>query len=247
MTSVLFFYIACVYLHKKQIDLLIEKNEVMNVKVILDFLIALKHNNNRDWFHENKSLYEAARSEFESIVNHLIPDISNFDKSIGLLTAKECVFRIYRDIRFSKDKIPYKSHFGAFIAPGGRKSVKAGYYLHLEDGMSVLGGGIYRPPSDILKALRQEIYYNFDEFSSIINAKDFNKYFKEINDDDKLKKPPKDFPPDFKGIDLLKNKSYTIIHHLSNENVLGSHFGGYILEIFSAMFPFNAFLTRGME
>lgn len=142
---------------------------------------------------------------------------------------------------------PYKAHFGAFIAPGGRKSVKAGYYLHLEDGMSVLGGGIYRPPSDILKLLRQEIYYNINEFKTILDAKDFKKYFKEMNEDDKLKRPPKDFPADFEGINLLKNKSFTIMHHLSNEQVLGSQFHDYILEIFSAMYPFNAFLTRGME
>ena len=136
-------------------------------KNILLFLNELKNNNNRDWFHANKPKYNEAKVEFENYINNLIPEIGKFDNEIKHLEAKECIFRIFRDVRFSKDKSPYKPNFGAYIVKGGKKSGNAGYYLHIEPENSFLGGGIYMPPSNILKAIRIEIYENIDEFKSI--------------------------------------------------------------------------------
>ena len=139
------------------------------MKTILDFLTNLKANNNRDWFNENRNLYDDAKSDFESLINRLIPAIYNFDPDIGTLSAKQCVFRIYRDVRFSKDKSPYKTNMGGFIARGGRKGGFAGYYLHIDPQQSFIAGGMHMPPPNILKKVRQEILYNIDEFKSIIH------------------------------------------------------------------------------
>jgi uncharacterized protein (TIGR02453 family) len=217
----------------------------MNVNKILDFLNDLQLNNNREWFQKNKSRYEENRNDFESFINLLIPGIIKFDPSIGNVTAGECMFRIYRDIRFSNDKTPYKTHFGAFMAEGGRKGIKAGYYIHLANDESFLGGGLYMPAPEILKAARQEIYYNIGEFKEILQERFFQKYYGGIHDmEDKLKKPPKDFPADFPEIDLLKHKSYAVWHTLAVADMQKETFPGEVVEKFRAMQPFNAFLNR---
>ena len=135
----------------------------------LAFLTVLKENNYKEWFHENKPLYEEAKKEFEPFVNILIQEIRSIDKEVGHLEPKDCIFRVFRDIRFSKDKTPYKTNFGAFVAKGGgRKSEFGGYYFHLEPDNCLLAGGIWMPQPDILKAMRQEIYHNIDEFLEIL-------------------------------------------------------------------------------
>jgi len=131
---------------------------------IIKFLTTLKENNNRDWFNKNKKWYQRSIEEFEVYVNCLIGEIQKFDVDIRFLAAKDCIFRIYRDIRFSKDKSPYKTNFGAFIVKDGRKSGNAGYYLHIEPGSSFLGGGIYMPPAETLRVVRKEIFENTKEF-----------------------------------------------------------------------------------
>ena len=146
---------------------------------ILDFLKDLDKNNNREWFHANKPYYNEAKSEFESYVNQLIPEIQNLDKKIGELSVKNSLFRIYRDVRFSKDKSPYKTNMGAYFSKGGRKLGNAGYYIHVQPGNSFIGGGIYMPPSDILKKLRTEIYNFSEDYIKIVTNKNFIKTFKE--------------------------------------------------------------------
>ena len=121
----------------------------MITPTILEFLTLIKENNNREWFHENKALYNQAKNDFEVFVNLAINEISKFDKSIVSVDAKDCIFRIFRDVRFSKSKMPYKANFGAFIIKGGKKSPMAGYYIHVEPGNSFLAGGIYMPPADV--------------------------------------------------------------------------------------------------
>ena len=147
------------------------------------FLGELRKNNNREWFQANRKWYEQCRSEFEFFVTLLINEIGKFDRSIGALKASDCLFRIYRDIRFSPDKTPYKTNFGAYIAKGGRKSEFAGYYFHIEPGNCMLAGGIYMPSKEILKAIREEIYHNTEDFLAIIHNKDFQKVFLEISGD----------------------------------------------------------------
>jgi uncharacterized protein (TIGR02453 family) len=216
------------------------------MKKVIDFLSELKLNNNREWFEANKKQYEAAKTEFEGLLNKLIPLIYKFDPEIGLLTAKDCVFRIYRDVRFSKDKSPYKTNMGGYINKGGRKGLYAGYYVHIEPGSSMLAGGIYMPPPDVLKKARQEIYYHSDEFKGILNNKEFKKIFRQM-EEDKLSRPPKDFPADFKDIDLLKYKSYTVVHAINDEIITGADFVGYTRNVFNVLFPFNNFINRGLE
>jgi uncharacterized protein (TIGR02453 family) len=210
----------------------------------LSFLSLLKENNYKEWYHENKPLYETAKEEFELFVKHLIGLVGQFDKSLGILEPKDCIFRIFRDIRFSKDKTPYKTNFGAFIARGGRKGENGGYYFHLEPGNSLLAGGIWMPQPDLLKAIRTEIYNNIDEFITIISSKDFKKYFGSIDSDYVLKTAPKDYPKDWPYIDLLKHKSYTVSTLFTDAILTGPSLPEYTIEVFKAMYPFNSYLNN---
>ena len=145
-------------------------------KSTLQFLKDLKQNNNREWFMDHKSVYEAAKIEFEQFIDGTMQKIAAFDPSIAHHNAKSCVFRIYRDVRFSKDKSPYKTHFGAHITSAATRSEihsRAGYYIHVGHGESMLAGGAYLPQGDWLKAIRQEIHYNATALKEILNQKDF--------------------------------------------------------------------------
>ncbi|MBN2612269.1 MAG: DUF2461 domain-containing protein [Bacteroidales bacterium] len=212
---------------------------------ILNYLKKLSKNNNKEWFHANKPMYEKVRKEFEFTVQLLVIEIGKFDKTISGLTAKDCVFRIFRDVRFSSDKTPYKTNFGAFMAPGGRKSGRAGYYLHVEPGNYFLAGGIYMPPSDILKKVRYEIFHNLDEFEEIIHHAGFKKYFGQIWGN-RLSAAPRGFPKDFKGIDYLKYKDYNMVHELNEATITGEGFIGYAAEVFRAMLPLNRFINQAI-
>lgn len=216
------------------------------MKPTLEFLSDLKHNNNRDWFNTNKKRYLEARSELDELVNQVIPEIRKFDPEIGTITAKDCVFRIYRDVRFSKDKSPYKTNMGGFIARGGRKGGFAGYYIHIDPAGSFIAGGNYMPPSDILKMIRQEIMYNIDEFKAIINKTSFRKTFGDL-DGEKLSRPPKDFPADFPEIELLKLKSFTVMHPASMETLLQKDPVKYIVKVFKELHPLNQFLNNALS
>ena len=212
----------------------------------LTFLQELSKNNNREWFNDNRKSYEAAKAEFEEFLNDVIPALRNFDDQIGTLKAKDCMFRIFRDVRFSKNKDPYKTNMGGFISKGGRKGIHAGYYIHIEPEKSFLGGGIYMPQSDVLKKIRQEILYQVDEFKSIINDKNFLKTYTQM-EGNKLVRPPKGFPADFPDIELLKYKSYVAVHELSNDDILKDNFKKHIAKTFKVLHPFNAFLNRSLD
>jgi uncharacterized protein (TIGR02453 family) len=212
---------------------------------VLTFLRKLKENNNKEWFTANKPEFTAAKETFETLVAEVIGEISSIDRELSGLDPKKCIFRIYRDIRFSPDKTPYKTNFGAFFNQGGKKSMKAGYYLHIEPGNSFLGGGIWMPHGNILKAIRQEIFYNVEEFKKITGKKEFNDYYTEFAGD-KLQRPPVGFPKDFPDIDLLKFKNYAV-GHVVDDKVIKSD--GLVLEIVKAykiLQPFNAFLNRSI-
>jgi uncharacterized protein (TIGR02453 family) len=209
---------------------------------ILEFLKALKNNNNRNWFAENKKWYQNSREEFEVYVNFLIGEIQQFDNDIRFLTAKDFIFRIYRDIRFSRDKSPYKTNFGAFFVKGGRKSGNAGYYLHIEPGNCFLAGGIYMPSSYILKIIRKEIYENIEEFKSIITDKKFIHHFKEISGE-KLKASPHGYSGDFPEMELLKHKSYTAIKSIPDNFILNENFNEEVIRVFKAIYPLINFIN----
>lgn len=217
----------------------------MNTKLIFSFLEDLEKNNNREWFHANKHRYEIAKKEFEDFLNQLIPEIAKFDPDIKNLTAKDCIFRIYNDIRFAKNKPPYKTNFGGFIVKGGKNAGNSGYYLHLERKNCFAGGGIYMPSADKLKLIRQEIYYNYKEFSGLLSAKPFRKNFDGL-DDLKASRVPKDFPKDCESAEMLKYKSYTMLTPLSQKQLQSPDLKRHLIEIFKSMTAVNHFLNRAI-
>lgn len=216
------------------------------MKAVLEFISELKQNNTREWFEANKQRYLKVKEEHEALLDKVIDGIASIDPYTGRPATKDCVFRIYRDIRFSKDKQPYKEHIGAFISQGGRKTSKPGYYLHLDPGNCFYGGGIYMPPPDVLKKLRNEIYFDSDTFKGILEEKKFKKMFGDLYQD-KLVKPPKDFDPEFANIDLLKYKSYFVERALTDEEVTSPDFVKIILETTKQMQSFQKFLYRAFE
>ncbi|PID99046.1 TIGR02453 family protein [Candidatus Saccharibacteria bacterium] len=213
---------------------------------IYRFLIDLHANNNREWFNANKQRYLEARDLFETFVDQIIQGLKAIDDTIEVENAKECVFRIYRDTRFSKNKLPYKDNFGAFITRGGRKSPFAGYYVNIEPSGSFVGGGIYHPDSRILHAVRQHIFEHPEAFLNILNDKNFKDLFPEIYGD-RLKMAPKGFPKDFSEIELLKYKDYAVMQNLDDDFFLQDDAVKQVLKTFEIQKPFIDFLNEPIE
>lgn len=220
-----------------------------NMKTILTYLSALKENNNRIWFNEHKAQYLMAQEQYERISQDFLMAISTFDADMQHVNFKEANFRIYRDIRFSANKTPYKLHFGAFFAyPNGRKSHRGGYYLHIEPNHSFMGIGVWKPERKHLQAIRKNIYNYYDEFKNIIEDNTFVKNFgKEMNDKDKLKKIPTGFSKDFENPELLKHKNYIISHHFDNRTLEKHDFIPYIKEKAKIGYPFLSFLNEAID
>jgi len=214
---------------------------------VLEFLSALKEHNRKEWFHANKPVYQKVRREFEQYVGLLIAGIARFDDSVKSLEPRDCIFRINRDIRFSKDKRPYKTNFGAYIAPGGRKGGYAGYYFHLEPGASFAAGGVYMPSGPALKAIRNEIYDHVDEFLEILNEPAFKKHFDRLDEIEKLKTAPKGFPKDFEYIELLNHKHYTASKPLSEDLLTSEALTDEVLSAYEALYPMNYFLNEAIS
>lgn len=219
----------------------------MDTKLILEFLAQLKLNNNREWFNDNKKWYETAKKEVENFISEMIATISDVDPSVQTPAVKECMFRIFRDVRFGADKSPYKTNFGGFIAQGGRKSSFPGYYFHFEPGESMLAGGVYQPQPETLKLLRNEVYFHSEELKEIMGKPAFRKYFGHLGDFDKMKKAPKDFPADFPDIDLLKYRSYIVSQTIPDKVVLTDNYKVQVLEMVKELQPFMAFLNRAIK
>ena len=220
----------------------------MHTEDIINFLKELNENNNREWFAQNKSRYEKVKPKFDEISRLLISQISIFDNDIKNVDVKDCVFRIYRDIRFSTDKTPYKTHFGVYIASaGGRKSQRGGYYLHLDPAGSFIAVGVWCPPPNILKALRQSVCDNIDELDEIRSETGFNTYFKTFFEEDKLKNVPAGFPRDFPDAELLKLKHYMVDHKLNDDILNAPNLVSRLGEIARAGYPLNKFLNYTVD
>lgn len=219
----------------------------MEIKNILDFLNELKINNNREWFQQNKKRYDQIKSSMHAFLKGLIPQVATFDPEVSAIKPEECMFRIYRDVRFSNDKSPYKTQIGAFVSKTGRKGNHPGYYFHLEPGQSFLAGGLYMPPPEVLKAVRSEVYYNVSEFKAILQHPDFVKYFGQPDDFDKLTRPPKGFDSNWPDIDLLKYRSYVVTHNLNEMDLLNLKTEELAMPVFRAMHPLNVFLKKAMD
>jgi len=212
----------------------------------LRFLRQLKANNNKEWMDANRKQYEEAKADFESFIAALIEGAGGFDPELGTLIPKQCIFRINRDIRFSEDKSPYKTNFGAHFTKGGKKSPFAGYYFHLEPGHSFIGGGAWMPPADMLKNIRQEIDYDFDAFKKIVDGREFKKLFPKI-DGEQLKKAPQGYDPGNPAIDYLRYKSFTVGHAVPDEWLSGKNLVKDTLKSFKTMKPFIDFLNRAVQ
>ena len=210
------------------------------------FLSELKENNNKAWFDENRKRYEQIRQSVVLTAELLIHEISDFDKSVSGIQPKNCIFRINRDIRFSNDKSPYKTNMGIFVTPGGKNASMAGYYMHIEPGNSFLSGGIYIPPSPVLKAIRQEIYSNYDEFLGIINDSEFKDEFTDFWGE-KLKTKPKGFPDDFEGLEYLRLKHYAVIKPENDELMTSEKLIGEIRKVYAALYPLNRFINQAIK
>lgn len=218
------------------------------IKNILHFLSELKQNNNREWFAENKDWYNQVKTDFEALGANLIREISTFDEDIKHVDVKDCVFRIYRDVRFSHDKSPYKTHIGIYIAShGGRKSQRGGYYIHFEPDNCFVGCGVWMPQPNILKALRQSIYENIDEFNDILENSAFKKQFPKLNEEGKMKKIPLGFPADFPQAELLKNKSFLVDTAITDEHLVATDFAKTISQLLKVAYPFMSFLNYTVD
>lgn len=220
----------------------------MMIENILRFLTELKQNNSREWFTSNKGWYDQVKAEFEVIGARLMVEISKFDSDIKHVDVKDCVFRIYRDVRFSHDKTPYKTHFGIYIASaGGRKSQRGGYYLHLDPEKSFFGCGVWMPQPDVLKALRQSIYENIEEFEEITEHPEFKKVYPKLSDEGKVKKLPIGFPADFPQADILKNKSFLVDCELTEKELHTDGFVENLTRLAHIAHPFLSFLNYTVD
>jgi len=214
-------------------------------KTTLTFLKDLKKNNNRDWFKKHKNVYESALADFEELIGELLFAVSAFDKTIVGVQPKETMFRIYRDVRFAKDKTPYKTHFGAVIGPGGRKCTDAMYYFHLEPGNSFLAGGLHQPPSPDLAKIRTEIDKNGSALKKIMKSASFKKLFEKI-EGEQLISAPRGYDVDHPHIDLLRYKDLLITRTLSDTQALSQQLVPEMTKTFKAMKPFNDFLNNAL-
>lgn len=211
-------------------------------KQILDFLSELQENNNREWFKDNKARFDILQKEFIDIVQVLINRISMFDKEVAGMQPKDCIFRIYRDIRFSPNKLPYKNHFGAYVALGGRKSERSGYYIHLEPGNSIFSGGLWQPEPALLKLLRKEIYNQIDEFVEILEKPSFKAVYGTL-EGEKLKRMPAGYPSDFPHSEILLYKDFTVAASRPDKFFEKKNWIEDAIKCFEELFPFNQFLN----
>lgn len=206
-----------------------------------DYLNLLKKNNTREWFHANKKTYDGVKANFESTIKELIVSIGAFEDMTGV-EVKNCNYRIARDVRFSKDKAPYKTWLSASFSAGGRKSGRMDYYLHIQDNESFLGGGMYSPTPEQLAKLRQEIDYNAQELKSIIYQHEFVKVFGEP-EGESVKSAPKGYSKDHPEIELLRKKQLFFWHKFTNEEVNSDNFVQNVTDTCFVLKPFLDFLN----
>ncbi len=217
-------------------------------KETIQFLDDLKANNNRDWFLENKKRYEAFKKDYQQLVADLLDAMKPLDPSLEMLEVKNCTFRINRDIRFSKDKTPYKSHLGIWLSSGTKGQNRSGYYIHLEKGASFIAGGLYCPESEDLKKMRKEIAYFHDDIEAILEEKDFKREFNDFDRNEKntLKNPPRGYEKEHPAIELLKLKSFESSQKIDFSAVSKKDFVSVMSQKLIALKPLNDFINRAL-
>jgi uncharacterized protein (TIGR02453 family) len=213
----------------------------------LNFLKELKKNNNKPWFDTNRKKYETAKADMALLVQSIINSVAIFDEPIGLLEPKNCTFRINRDVRFSKDKSPYKNNMGASFNAGGKKVNNAGYYFHCEPGNCFAAGGFYMPSPIELNKIRQEIDYNLDVWLKIIGNKTFKKYFpKGVDGIENLSRPPRGYDEQNPAIKFLKMKGFIVSSPFSDNDILAKNAVKEITATFRAIKPMVDFLNNAV-
>jgi uncharacterized protein (TIGR02453 family) len=214
----------------------------------LTFLKNLKKNNNRPWFEKNKSVYLTAKEDIEHFTERLIEGFGKTDVDIAPLQIKDCTFRIYRDVRFSKDKRPYKANMGAYLNKGGKKMPTAGYYFHCEPGGNFIAGGMWMPMAPELSKVRQEIDYNFAEWTKILGNRAFKKMFSGgLDQADILSRPPKGYEAENPAIDYLKLKSFVVRHPLTDQQMVSRTLLKEVITAFDVIHDYVHFLNRSIE
>ncbi|WP_304235542.1 DUF2461 domain-containing protein [Jiulongibacter sediminis] len=210
----------------------------------LHFLEDLAKNNEKEWFHENRGRYEEARANFIDFSSEVLEQLKTIQDDLLNTEIKKCILRINRDIRFTKDKRPYKNYFGAGFGPGGSSSGRSDFYLQIEPGgKSFLGGGMWSPSPENMAKWRQEIDYNPDALKSIIYAPEFKNYFKEIAGQ-QLKTKPKGYEIDHPEIDLLKYKELFFYRYYSDEEVCSENFSDEIFKACKLMKPYQDYVNE---
>ena len=215
----------------------------------LKFLKDLSKNNDRSWFESHRKQYDDAKTDFEDFIQSVIDRHSKKDEDLKEQIAKQCIFRINRDIRFSKDKSPYKINMGASMSRGGKKSTYAGYYFHLEPGKSFIGGGLWMPEPDKMKKVRQEIDYCFDEFKQITGSRKFKATYGELYTGEgiKLSKVPQGFEKDNPAAEWLKLKSWLAMKNITDADLASKDLLKKTTEAFDTLQPMIKFLNRAIE
>lgn len=215
----------------------------------IKFLKDLKKNNNKPWFDKNRAQYEAAKTDFADFIQQVINKHSKSDPSIKSITAKDCLFRINRDVRFSKDKSPYKTNMGAYINRGGKKSLFAGYYFHFEPGAAFTGGGLWMPMPPELKKVRQEIDYNFDTFRKIASNKKFKTIYNDLSRDKEyvLSRVPKGYEADNPAAEYLKLKSFVALTPLTDSDLTSKDLVKKTVAAFGALQPLIHFINNSIK
>ena len=215
----------------------------MTLQPALQFLAQLERNNNKAWFEENRPAYDAARAAVEDFLEAVIDALRNTDP-LGDLTAKQCLMRIHRDIRFSRDKSPYNTAISASIAPGGRKSGKMGYYISVgPQDRSIVAGGLYSPTPEQLARFRKAIESDASELRAIARAKAFVEHFGQIAGE-KLKTAPKGYERTHPEIDLLQLKQAIVIRHFTDAEIVKPDFPEHVVAACKAMKPFVTWLDE---
>ena len=213
------------------------------------FLEDLKSNNNRDWFQNNKKRYEIFKKEYHQLIQDFLDLMKPNDVTLSLLEVKNCAFRINRDIRFSKDKSPYKTHLGVWMNTNYGNSNGPGYYVHIEKGKSFIAGGLYSPEADELKKIRKEIAFFYDDLEAIISDKSFQKVYGNLdqNETNSLKNAPKGYEKDHPAIEFLKLKSFVAVYKFDDSELQNKNFIEEASKKLLVLKPFLAFLNRGLE
>lgn len=219
----------------------------MNIeKQTFDFLKQLKENNDREWFQANREAYEAALANVKAFITALIKELSSFDPHINTdIQAGKCLFRIYRDTRFSKDKTPYKNWFAAGISVDGRKLDGPEYYLHIEPGKNFLAAGYWRPEKQHLDSIRQEIDYNFTGLEEALQQGGWS--VDDLSSEDKLKRAPAGYNEDDPHIDVLKLKSFILYQPFDDKQLCGAKGLELLVDTAKRILPFKSFIHEALD